>query len=373
MKKILLLIVAVMLLSPVGITYGEGQVQSLDVGSLSVPDTPAFEVLGVSPSSVARPGSVHELATTLFSSSRENDSSFPNNLAVEFSPYWWSYHPDLTWDDFNAEKVTDNLLRTLSFSLATTKTTTAIAGQPVKTSLGIGFRASLLKGSPSKKGKTAYDNVKKYFQNNADALIPDNPDALPKDAAGNRILDVDKIADASIQAVLEDFRKANLNRVGLRVEVAGASAFDFENDDTSQARTKSAGAWIDAAYRTDSDSALDQFDFLGVFRYLWNHTADVQVKTYDIGGRIIWISSKDDFPLALSAEYVHRFVLEKDKQDTEKIALITEYRVDKTTSIFATFGQDFDQNYQGNKPFVSLFGINLAFGKGPVVQDNLLK
>ena len=339
----------------------------------SVPDTPAFEVLGVSPSSVARPGSVHELVTTLFSSSRENDSSFPKNLAIEFSPYWWSYHPDLTWDQFNDEKIADNLLRTLSFSLATAKTTTAIAGQPETTGLGIGFRTSLLKGTPSKNGKTAHDNVKNYFQNNVDALIPDNIDALPKDSAGNRILNVDKIADARIQAVLEDFRKANLNRVGLRVEVAGASAFEYEDDNTSQARTKSAGAWINAAYRTDSDTALHQLDFLGVVRYLWNHTADGKVKTYDIGGRIIWISPKDDFPLSLSAEYVRRFVLEKDSQDTKKIVLITEYRVDKTTSVFATFGQDFDQNYQGGKPFVSLFGINLALGKGPVVQDNLLK
>jgi hypothetical protein len=355
---------------------GEVFNSQLELGSLNIPDSPAFEVLGVSPSSVSRPGSARELAVSLFSSSLKQDSTFPRNLAVEFSPYWWSYHPELTWKTYNpeGENIGNNILQTFTVSLATSKTTSTINSIEVDgTGAGLGFRTSLLKGKPSKKGQLSYDAVKKVMQENVDAIIPDDISTLPKDANGNRIIDLEKIADPAafkkIQVAVDDFRKANLNRVGWRLELASAASIDFPQDKSSGSKMKSAGAWLTTTYRTDEGSFLDHFDFLGVFRYL-SHNADVgSFPTYDIGGRIIWISANDNLPLSASAEYVYRFVSKGDLVDTKKISFIAEYRVDKTWSLFASLGQAFDPNFKSKENFVSLFGINFGYGKGPVVSE----
>lgn len=376
MKKSICGLIILLLLGVHSNAIGESLNKQLEIGSLSIPDSPAFEVLGVSPSSVSRPGSARELAASLFSSSLKQDSTFPRNLAVEFSPYWWSYHPDLTWDTYNSEKenIGNNILQTFTASLATSKTTSTINGiEEDGTGAGLGFRASLLKGRPSKKGQLAYDAVKKVMQDNVDAIIPDDIESLPKDDNGNRIIDLEKIADPEafkkIQVALDNFRKANLNRVGLRLEIASAFSIDFPQDKSTEGKMKSAGAWLTTTYRTDEGSFLDHFDFLGVFRYL-SHNADAgSVPTYDVGGRIIWISANDNLPLSASAEYVYRFVSRSDLTNTKKIAFIAEYRVDKTWSLFASLGQTFDPNFEGKEKFVSLFGVNFGYGKGPVVNE----
>jgi hypothetical protein len=343
--------------------------KNLELGSLNIPDSPAFEVLGVSPSSVARPGSTRELALTFLSSSGADDSAFPKNLAIEFSPYWWSYHPDLTWDNFNKNnKIGANLAQTFSISIATSETSFKENDIDVGGSgLGLGFRTSFLKGKPSKKAIKAKEQMQTLFQVLSNNAIPDDLTTLPKDENGDPFVELSKTALNKIEGAQNTFRKANLNRVGWRLELAGATAYNFPDDQWDDGELKNTGVWLNTAYRTDEGSYLDHFDFLGVLRYLWNEADDESLSTYDIGARLIWISQNDDIPVSASAEYVYRLVSDGDKQDSDKLAFIGEYLVNKTWSLFASFGKSFDPDYEGNENFFSLLGVNLGYGKGPVV------
>jgi hypothetical protein len=347
----------------------------LEIGSISIPDSPGFEVLGVSPSSVSRPGSARELAISLLSSSRDGDSDFPRNLAIQFSPFWWSYHPDLSWKGLNLEdkRIGDNLAQTFTFSFATSETKYKVDDEEVEgTGLGLGFRASILKGHVSKKGDEAHKELKKVFQDNVDAIIPDDIKNLPTDSEGNRIIDLEKLSNSEaltkIRRAQEAFRVANVNRVGWQLELAGAASFNFPDDEFHDGDLRNAGGWLTSAYRTDEETFLDSLLFLCVFRYLWNDLDDESFSSCDAGGRIIWISTKDEFPISISGEYVYRYVSGEDKEDSESLKFITEYRVNKTWSIFASLGSSFDPEFEGNEEFVALFGVNFGYGKGPVIR-----
>lgn len=346
---------------------------ALEIGALSIPSTPAFEILGVSPSSVARPGSAKELVVSLFSAARDGDSAFPRNLSVEFSPFWWTYHPDLTWNEYVKEDdLTANILRTFSFSLATSETKRKIEGAEVEgTGFGFGFRTSLLKGSPSSEAKKNKNKLVNFFQDHVDAIIPDDPSGLPRSKEGVGMVAFDGISDPKlsreVQSLQEAFRNSNLYNIGSRIEFGGAISYNFPDDKWKEGEFNSAGAWLTCAYRTKEDSPLHSFDFLGVFRYLWNEVNDENLSTYDLGGRIIWMSPRDNLPLSASVEYVYRFASENEKEDSDKLSFIAEYRASKTWSLFASLGKTFDQDFEGDEDFVAIFGINLGYGKGPVV------
>jgi len=344
--------------------------EKLELGSLAIPDSPAFEVLGVSPSTVARPGSARELAISFLSSSIKGNSEFPRNLAIEFSPYWWSYHPDLTWEDFiNDHNIGANLTQTLSISIATAQTHIVDNGIDIAgTGLGFGLRTSLRKGQPSKKAIAQKEKMQKLFQNISENAIPDDISTSPKDENGNPYIELSDTDLKKIENAQKDFRQANLNRVGWRLELASAVSYDFPDDKWDDGDFKNTGFWVNSAYRTDEGSFLDSFDFLGVIRYLWNDADDGSFSTFDIGARIVWLSKNDDLPLSTSVEYVYRFVSDGDRKDTDTLMFIGEYRVNKTWSLFASFGKSFDSEFEGNEDFVTLIGINLGYGKGPVVK-----
>ena len=69
-----------------------------DFDLLIAPASPGFILLDKAPSSIERPGTVTDLAITIFEQT-EDLSSIPNNFAVEFSPFWLVSHPGLTYND----------------------------------------------------------------------------------------------------------------------------------------------------------------------------------------------------------------------------------------------------------------------------------
>ena len=83
-----------------------------------------------------------------------------------------------------------------------------------------------------------------------------------------------------------------------------------------------------------------------------------------MGGRILWICPRDDFPIIISAEYIFRRATDDDCQDSEKFAFIIEYKINETWSVFARVGKAFDLEFEGSEESVSQFGLNFGFEKG---------
>ncbi|WP_299112159.1 hypothetical protein [uncultured Winogradskyella sp.] len=137
--------------------YSNGQ--DLDLTELKAPSSPAFTILGVQPTEIARPTTFDAFKANLFDNfSDENGFSIPQNLALEFSPYWLFNHKNLTFDkllDPSLNSVWTNIARNSSISIATMDIENQIEDDMVSsgTRLGIGYRTLILSGSPSNKNK----------------------------------------------------------------------------------------------------------------------------------------------------------------------------------------------------------------------------
>lgn len=86
---------------------------------LSVPESPAFTVLGVTPQTVIRPTSPRAFATSLLNGVDTN-GNFQSGLAMDFVPYLLLAGDELTLRKYQTHPVTRLLART-QFSFATTK------------------------------------------------------------------------------------------------------------------------------------------------------------------------------------------------------------------------------------------------------------
>ena len=116
---------------------------------IRTPDSPAFTLLGVSPTQIERPNTPKELVVALGAFVSKDSLTIPEKLALEFSPYWIWSHPRLTLADYGR---TDwrNIYRNLTISVGTSTTTEAeidaMTGMPVQvsnTDLAVGFRTHL--------------------------------------------------------------------------------------------------------------------------------------------------------------------------------------------------------------------------------------
>ena len=86
---------------------------------MSVPESPAFTVLGVTPETVIRPTSPRAFATSLLNGVDQN-GNFQSGLAMDFVPYLLVAGDDLTLRKYQTSPVVRLLART-QFSFATTK------------------------------------------------------------------------------------------------------------------------------------------------------------------------------------------------------------------------------------------------------------
>jgi hypothetical protein len=86
---------------------------------LTVPDSPALVILGLSPEKVVRPGAPRDLATTLVNGVDQH-GNLQSGLAVDFAPRFLFFGNNLEFVDYRDHKRTQILGRT-QVSLATTK------------------------------------------------------------------------------------------------------------------------------------------------------------------------------------------------------------------------------------------------------------
>lgn len=374
------------------------------IDDLRAPTSPAFSLLGVTPASVDRPQSTKALTLNLLSALNSGDG-IPKNYALELTPYWFASHPGLTFDKYYSQDPARSMLRTLSISLATAPLLpgNATAGSQI----ALGVRATIIPGQANALLQSLRDQLVALDKQLAGqmgqglAALKHEHDRYVKrlqSTLGNatrasleaRIHEVDaKIADLAQRAPAgvspEKMREAedltmriqelDAQRVGFMLTVAGGQVWGFAGDAFSAHEVSRTGVWATPAYRlrtcelapkNDSLDCASSLDFIGVLRYLSDHTATSDPSRWDVGGRLVWQVSK---PLALSAEAVRRNrpLLSTSTDPTHRVVAIAEYRVRDDMLFFASFGKDFEKGTD-HKTLVTLLGLNFGFGQKPVID-----
>lgn len=126
-----------------------------DFSRIRTPESPAFVLLGLSPSSVERPTTPRAFAVSLVSNFTEGTSAvIPKNFALDAAPFWMFHQPDLTYESIRG--YSSGILRNLTVSLATStpdadgdaeeanESTPDTAEDATATSLALGVRSSLV-------------------------------------------------------------------------------------------------------------------------------------------------------------------------------------------------------------------------------------
>jgi hypothetical protein len=122
---------------------------ALTLEGMKTPTSPAFALLGVSPTTVERPTTPQGLAVGLFTSATKSADLIPRDYSLEVAPYWLKNHPALSHDTYFAPGTAQSIAQTLSFSFVTSKPTD---GSPDGTTdIGFGVRTSLRAGHASQK------------------------------------------------------------------------------------------------------------------------------------------------------------------------------------------------------------------------------
>lgn len=131
--------------------------QELTLDELSSPNLPAFTILGLNPTEVNKPTTARALALS-FANSFEN-KGLASDLALEFTPFWFAKHSNLTFDKYFYKPTIDtmrfgqfiksvgnNVKQTSSFSFATSAVKDDSLGAR---NVSGGLRFQLLAGKPT--------------------------------------------------------------------------------------------------------------------------------------------------------------------------------------------------------------------------------
>lgn len=219
---------------------------------LSVPESPAFTVLGFTPNTVIRPASPKAFASSLLSGLDQN-GNFQAGLAFDLTPYMLFNGENITIKDYNDHFLTRLLSRT-QFSFATTK---GGSSDDTATRLAAGLNLTIWdKGDPRVyHPNRGDDDVLTCFANSLQlppVIAPGTPQAtIDQINAGNKATN-DQLADACRDRA----RKANWNRSSWII--AYAPSWISKAGDTKGYKWDGGAAWTSVAYGFEGISALER-------------------------------------------------------------------------------------------------------------------
>jgi len=216
---------------------------------LSVPESPAFTVLGVTPQTVTHPTTPKEFATSLLNGVDQR-GNFQTGLAFDFVPYLTFFGEQTSLSDYRASRVGRFLART-QFSFATTKGATT---EDKSARLALGVRLTLFD-----KGDPRLDRVldKCYEKALDDPRLDDfdtPPDPETADQKAQRLKSRETILAEVVKPCNDEARKRNWNATGLIV--GAAPSWISETGQTKDFHWNGGGFWTSLAYGFEGVSAL---------------------------------------------------------------------------------------------------------------------
>jgi hypothetical protein len=373
-----------------------------DFDKIRSPDSPAFTLLGVTPTQIDRPTTPKQIATSLSGFVSDGGVAIPKNLAVEFWPYWLFSHPTLTagqyQDRSRAAQFVENI--TISIGTANSTRTTSDMASHTDANLAIGARTLVnLSAQPVIPCKQSdYDQLVAAAKA---SMLTDAPDAqsiiqqlqvahLDQQVYRDK-LDVDRKNhdsdavsideqrlgdDAKIIATLEGqlkTPKGKLNagiasqldklctdgsqeaRQGFVAEFAVASSELFLDSEVSDHHYGDTAAWTTIAWESPGWSVM------ALGRYLTGKVIGADRNRFvDTGARLI--RSKDTY--ALSVELLGRFPIDTPSgstlESTYRVDMAVDYHVQDNTWLTLSFGKDFSQSTASS--FFSLANLKIGLG-----------
>lgn len=405
--------------------------QEKNISEVKAPGSPASVIIGNSPSAIERPKSFEALEASLFKGYSDNNGGLiiPNDLAIEFSPYWASNKLNLD----NSSYLTPTGWETLkqNFSISISNTQNFVIQDSVNTNaIGIGIRTMLLSGHKdsdtkilkkvngikrdlniSTKVSAAINNIAcnqctksdyvtqiinnlknqnqldleiiNHIKDLIDEELTFNPDNMDFNSDA-----IDDLIDKhfNIDNKVDDITYLRANRKGFKLEIAAALGIDFPTNEMDSSVVPKFGFWLTPSYEPYKIEWLEFLGVIRIFRYNDDFyeeafpTEEVYRWTVDYGVRLV--IKKRKFSLELEgigrsgktviSEIINQsgnIVTESKNTDEFQWVFNFNYQINERLILSYNFGKGFDPvilNSQGD--LISLATLNFGLG-GPTKND----
>lgn len=412
MKKIFVTFAALLL------NFAQSEAQSVKLEDLKTPDSPGFQILDISPTSIEKPINPKALGTTLLNLTNDGNA-IPKNFAMEVSPYWYFKDNNasvLKYLDIGSDdKPTisfSGILRKLSISMASVYSDTTSGSLIAKTNyLSFGARTNLftyrlLKQNKYLMGTLAKISNKIVELKPKEIITDDKESEIKKLELDNRKLQ--KMIDEEIDNLKKDSfnrtLKENSNRIQklkdeinsieenapdifLKVlkedeelksymdeldtppliQIDGAFAYSeaFPDNTTANKRFNRSGFWTSIAVNSSGVTAKKSkynLAAVGLFKYISDNMLIDSVNNIFERENALDIGIKVDFTIndfTLAYEHIKRNYNGNNGLDCNRNVFVMQYKISDGLYFTGSYGKNFGEV---NNLF-SLFGISYGFGK----------
>lgn len=348
-RGVIAILLSALLLPPAAQAQSDPQVTDSKVGNftldLAVPESPAFTVLNLTPSTVSRPSSVQQLATSLLNGVDQN-GNFQTGVALDFQPYMLMYGRLVTWNKYAAHYATRFASRTM-VSVGTTKGASE-ADKSMRVALGVRLTVFDL-GDPFRDQKTADCLAAAHSTALANVGLP-----VPPPKASQTTIDAYQAAKMKQLAPLETVcrvdqeeraRKENWNNSSFIVAVA--PTWTSPDGSSSNLSLAGAGYWTSLSYGFEG---LPGMEDTSQFILHYRHRRNELIPTRTEGGPSFEQDS-DTFGMRLrvgsangtgSFEYAfnQRRVMGQPDDTSHRFAFAAERRISGNTWLTVSVGSE---------------------------------
>ncbi|HUQ01651.1 MAG TPA: hypothetical protein VM261_04110 [Kofleriaceae bacterium] len=342
-----------------------------DFDAIRTPDSPAFTLLGVSPTQIERPNTPKQLSAALSGFLSETGVAIPRNLAVEFSPYWLVSRPELELSEYMNEGYAQ-LWRNFTLSIGTSSTERSemdpLGGEiaVTDTTLAVGARTFVRLSRPA----NCDSDIVSWVEASRTTALSQDPEyrdlvargALTEEDAKRIKARIDYTAFHAAADRATKCLVTGADARGWSIEVAAATSVDFAGSDPEEGELRASAGWATLSHQSTHGSVV------GLLRARLDEVADGRNVAIDPGIRGIYAKGR----YAASAEVVGRLrVSETDmtenRDHTYRVALGFDLRLTDTTWFTVSFGKDFAADDTGK--LFSLANVKWGFGDPKVKPD----
>ncbi len=377
---------------------------------LRVPNSPAFTILGIAPTSIEEPTNPTDLLVSVRNAT-DNLQSFPSSYSLDFAPGWVFGGEKITYEEFANDKIRNSIVQNSMISLATNSFKDKDSIEV--TQFGIGFKISLKRGkideqlnNLKEQKDTIYGVLNNLLKDRAkyieairsDSDILQQEDEILKslienkeegntsitdEEIANQYKKIKAIEDNLFQNVMDSLQNKNekelkqlndiasrikFERTGLKLDLAGGINWDFKNSKFESGEVAKYGVWLTGGnvWKAKKSSV----SLLGTTRLLFspNETFELESQTLvednlrlDFGARLIYRTLDSNF--SISAESLYRTVLNNENiEDTHKISFNLDYHVGNNKNLTLSIGRNFDGNFEQDGNLIALLNFVSGFG-----------
>ena len=379
---------------------------------LRAPSSPAFNLLGISPTDIERPKNPTDFAFSVGNASN-NLSTVPKSYALEIAPFW-VFGGKSSFEQFIDNKnVGNNIKQTFVFSLGST-TANSVKDSSEFRQIGISVKFSILRGNVGKeftkwdstvtKVLTQYTESSKKIRDslrNADTAAinqlrklrlqsvtsdPEKAAAIAKaiqsmvDAQNTKALALIHKNDSTknkayVTQLSQLSNQTSFRRYGFTMDWAAGTVIDFPDSSFNRSYLSKFATWLTFGYEGQNGSnIMFLVRYAANFNRFYRNDLNQVVKDIDIGDLDLGLRLYKDFTdkLTLSAEYINRLPFYNDNNytsnhvstpsRTDKYDFSLNYKVGKNQNLSFTYGKNFDNTVVKSGNLIA--AVNYMIGLG---------